>query len=80
MPWSQHKLITLIRLTLVSFYPAKIYLFGENNGDTRTMEKTFVTNSIFHVKLRTTGNVQFLFLYSFLVVLQNFHFGGGVGH
>ena len=30
------------------------------------------TNSSFHVKLRTTGKVQFLFFRRFLLVLRNF--------
>ena len=34
------------------------------------IRKIFKTNSSFHVKLRTTGKVQFLFFRRFLLVLQ----------
>ena len=39
-----------------------------------TVHKIFETNSSFHVKQRTTGKVQSLFLSSFLLVLTKFSF------
>ena len=42
--------------------------------------KIFETNSIFHVKQRTMGKVQFLFFKSFLLLLIKLSFWQGAGH
>ena len=54
---------------------SRLHRYGANRPT--IMTKAFETSSSFHVKGGTTGKVQFLFFKGFLLVLINFHFGGG---
>ena len=42
------------------------------------INKVFETNSSFYVKLRSTGKVQLMFFRSFMLVLAEFSFLGGI--
>ena len=46
----------------------------QNFGKPTIIQKIFDTNSIFHVKWRTTGKVEFLLFKSFLLTLTKFSF------
>ena len=61
--WKVYKVFKKYCLTFIS-----LYLISTN------MDKIFETISSFHVRQRTTGKVQFLFLRRFLLVLTKFLF------